>query len=192
MSIQIDVKSHGFQVDDRLFDYVTKKTGKLDRYISDLQEAKVELTHAKSARQASDRYVAQITLHGKKLMLRAEERSDDIFAAFDAALDKLQRRIERYKGKKYRGRGDGVSIAEAAMEIIEKELEEEELQEALPRIVRRKKFTLLPMDEHEAVEQSELTGHEDFFIFYNVDTDSVNVLYRRRDGSLGLIDTELG
>jgi putative sigma-54 modulation protein len=189
MSVQVDVKSHGFNVSDRLYDYVTTKTEKLDRYITDLTEAKVELTHAKSARQASDRYVAQITLHGKKLMLRAEERSDDIFAAFDAALDKIQRRIERYKGKKYRGRGDGISIAEATMEILEAEAVEED---TFPRIVRRKKFTLLPMDEHEAVEQSELTGHEDFFIFYNMDTDSVNVLYRRRDGTYGLIDTELG
>jgi putative sigma-54 modulation protein len=190
MSVQVDVKSHGFTVNDRLFDYVTTKTEKLDRYITDLHEAKVELTHAKSARQASDRYVAQITLHGKKLMLRAEERSDDIFAAFDAALDKIQRRIERYKGKKYRGRGDGVSMAEATMEILEAEAAEEE--DTAPRIVRRKKFTLLPMDELEAIEQSELTGHEDFYIFYNMDTDSVNVLYRRRDGTYGLIDTELG
>lgn len=190
MSVQVDVKSHGFVVDDRLYDYVTKKTGKLDRYISDLQEARVELTHAKSARQASDRYIAQITLHGKKLMLRAEERSDDIFAAYDAALDKVQRRIERYKGKKFRGRGDGVSMAESTMEIMEQQLSAEVEQE--PRIVRRKKFTLLPMDEYEAVEQSELTGHEDFYIFYNVNTDSVNVLYRRRDGTLGLIETELG
>jgi putative sigma-54 modulation protein len=190
MSVQVDIKSHGFTVDDRLFDYVNKKTGKLDRYISDLHEARVEMTHAKSARQASDRYVTQITVYGKKLMLRSEERSDDIYVAFDSALDKLQRRIEKYKGKRYRGRGDGVSIAEAAMEMMEKEIAEEEMEEG--QIVRRKKFTLLPMDEQEAVEQSELTGHEDFFIFYNVDTDSVNVLYRRRDGSLGLIDTELG
>jgi putative sigma-54 modulation protein len=124
------------------------------------------------------------------MMLRAEERSDDIFAAFDSALDKLQRRIERYKGKRHRGRGDGVSLAEDALNILERQAQEEE--EDLPRIVRRKKFTLLPMDELEAVEQSELTGHEDFYVFYNVDTDSVNVLYRRRDGSLGLIDTELG
>lgn len=189
MSVKVDVKSHGFEVNDRLYDYVTTKTGKLDRYISDLSEAKVELTHAKSARQASDRFVAQITLHGKKMMLRAEERSDDIFAAYDSALDKIQRRIERYKGKRYRGRGDGVSLAESTMQILEQEIAEEVDE---PRIVRRKKFTLIPMDEHEAVEQSELTGHEDFFIFYNANTASVNVLYRRRDGTLGLIDTELG
>lgn len=191
MSVQVDVKSNGFTVNDRLFDYVTTKTEKLDRYITDLHEAKVELTHAKSARQVSDRYVAQITLHGKKMMLRAEERSDDVFIAFDSALAKIQRRIERYKGKKFRGRGNGISMAEATMEILEAQVEEEDDNE-LPRIVRRKKFTLLPMDEHEAVEQSELTGHEDFFIFYNMDTDSVNVLYRRRDGTLGLIETELG
>lgn len=190
MSVKIDVKSHGFEVNDRLYDYVTKKTEKLDRYISDLQEARVELTFAKSARQASDRHIAQITLHGKKMMLRAEERSDDIFVAFDAAIEKIQRRIERYKGKKYRGRGDGVSAAEVALEEFEKAFSEDE--EEVPVIVRRKKFTLLPMDELEAIEQSALTAHEDFYVFYNMDTDSVNVLYRRRDGSLGLIDTELG
>jgi putative sigma-54 modulation protein len=190
MSVQVDVKSHGFNVDDRLYEYVTKKTGKLDRYISDLHEARVELTHAKSARQATDRHVAQITLHGKKLMLRAEERSDDIYVAFDAALDKIQRRIERYKGKKYRGRGDGVSASDVAAKEYDRAFSED--QDDTPVIVRRKKFTLLPMDEFEAIEQSELTAHEDFYIFYNMDTDSVNVLYRRRDGSLGLIDTELG
>lgn len=195
MAIQVEVKSNGFEVGDRLFDYVSTKSEKLERYISGVEEVRVELTYAKTARMASDRYVAQITLNGKKMLLRAEERADDVSAAFDLALDKLQRRIERYKGKRYRGRGDSLSMGEAAMEIIEEELAaemaEELAAESEPVIARRKKFTLYPMDELEAVEQSKLLGHENFFIFFNMDTNSVNVLYLRRDGTYGLIDTDI-
>ncbi|MGD2026605.1 MAG: ribosome-associated translation inhibitor RaiA [Anaerolineales bacterium] len=191
MAIKIEVKTNGFEIRDRLYDYVSKKAEKLERYINELEEARIELTHAKSARMASDRFVSQITLSGKKMILRAEERSDDIYAAFDASLDKIQRRIERYKGKKYRGRGDGVSMGEAAMEIIQEEIASELAEEEEPVIARRKKFILYPMDEQEAVEQSKLLGHENFFIFFNMETNSVNVLYVRRDGTYGLIDTEI-
>jgi putative sigma-54 modulation protein len=191
MAIQVEVKSNGFNLNDKLFNYVSKKAEKLERYINGVDEARVELTYAKTARMASDRFVAQITLSGKKMLLRSEERSDDVYAAFDAAIDKIQRRIERYKGKRYRGRGDSLSMGEMAMEIIEEEIAEELAEEAEPEIARRKKFTLYPMDEYEAVEQSKLLGHENFYIFFNMETNSVNVLYTRRDGTYGLIDTEL-
>jgi putative sigma-54 modulation protein len=77
-----------------------------------------------------------------------------------------------------------------AIETIEAEsIERDEAEEFI--IVRRKKFTLTPMDEAEAMEQMALLGHENFFVFYNGRTNAVNVLYRRRDGAFGLIETEL-
>ena len=82
MAVKVDIRSNGFEVRDRLFDYVNKKAGKLDRYINDLDEVRVELTYAKSAKLTTDRFVAQITLLGKKIMLRSEERADDIYPAF--------------------------------------------------------------------------------------------------------------
>jgi putative sigma-54 modulation protein len=188
MTFDIEVKARDLKIDDKLNDYVTKKVGKLDRFIKDIQEVRVELTHAKSARQATDRYVAQITLRGKGFLLRSEERTDDIFASFDTALDKIQRRIERYKGKRFRGRGDGASVREPTMEEMIDEFGDVKASD----IVRRKKFTLIPMDEREAIEQSQLLGHEDFFVFFNLNNNSVNVLYTRRDGTLGLIETEIG
>ena len=63
---------------------------------------------------------------------------------------------------------------------------------AVPLIVRRKTFTLTPMDEVEALEQLQLLGHEDFFVFYNANTNKINVLYKRRDGTYGLIDPVVG
>jgi len=188
MAFDIEIKAHKLSMDDRLHEYITKKTSKLNRYIKGIQEARVELTHVKSARQATDRYVAQITLRGKGFLLRSEERADDIYASYDKALDRIQRRIERYKGKRFRGRGDGTSVREPSMEEMIDEVGGEKAAE----IVRRKKFTLIPMDEREAIEQSQLLGHEDFFVFFNINTNSVNVLYTRRDGSYGLIETEVG
>lgn len=191
MTIKVDIKSNGFEVKDRLFDYVNKKAGKLDRYLNDLEEVKVELTYAKSSKMINDRFVAQITLLGKKIMLRSEERADDIYPAFDAAMDKIQRRIERFKGKRSRGRGDGVSVGQATLEMEQDVHLEESAVKEEPLIARRKKFILYPMDEYEAMEQSKLLGHEDFFVFFNMNTNSVNVLYTRRDGTYGLIETEM-
>jgi putative sigma-54 modulation protein len=94
-------------------------------------------------------------------------------------MDKIERQIERYKGKRQHARA-GISPSEEL-------LDEEELEENHPLIARRKKFTLVPMDEMEAVEQMNLLGHEDFFIFYNAQTSSINVLYKRRDGTYCII-----
>lgn len=187
MALDIEIFGKNMEVTDRLHDYAFSKVSKLDRYLNDINEARVDLQHAKSARNANDRQVAQITIRGKGFILRSEERADDIFAALDTAVDKMQRRIERYKGKRNRGRGDGRSAAEV-VPMPEFEIEEEEG----PIIARRKQFSLVPMDELEAIDQMELLGHENFFVFYNVNSSSVNVLYRRRDGTYGLIETDVG
>ena len=188
MTLEVDINGRSMEVTDRIRDYVTKKISKLDRYLPGIEEARVDLAYVKSARSAADRQVAQITVRGKGFILRSEERADDIFAALDTALDKMQRRIERYKGKHYRGRGDGKSAAE----IVEGAAEVEEEEAVVLEIARRKRFALTPMNEMEALEQMELLGHESFFIFYNADTSAINVLYRRRDGSYGLIEPVVG
>jgi putative sigma-54 modulation protein len=187
MALDVEVYGRNMEVTERIQDYVDKKVSKLDRYLPGVEEARVDVAYVKSARSANDRQVAQITVRGKGFILRSEERADDIFAALDTALDKLQRQIERYKGKKQRGRGDGRSAAEVA----DQPAPEEETGELGPVIARRKRFMLIPMDEMEAMEQMDLLGHENFFVFYNVNTNSVSVLYRRRDGTYGLIETEV-
>jgi putative sigma-54 modulation protein len=186
MTFPIEITGRNMDVTERLNDYVVKKVNKLDRYLNNIDEAHVDLAYIKSARSAADRQVAQITLRGKGFILRSEERSDDIFAALDTALERMQRRIERYKGKKFRGRGDGKSAAEV---VPTPPIEEEEIE--IPLIVRRKRFSVTPMDEQEAIEQMSLLGHDNFFVFYNVNTNAINVLYRRRDGSYGLIEPDL-
>lgn len=188
MTVKIDIFTKNIELTDRLNDYVMKKVEKLEKFLDEVDECRVDLTHAKTARNANDRYVAQLTLRGKGFILRSEERSDSIFSAVDAALDKIRRQIRRFKGKRGRGRGDGQTITD----VIEMpEVEAYEVEEE-PVIARHKRFMLVPMDELEAVEQMKLLGHENFFIFYNANTSEFNVLYRRRDGSYGIIIPEIG
>jgi putative sigma-54 modulation protein len=187
MALNVDIFARNMEVTTRINDYVTKKVSKLDRFLTDIDEVKIDLDFVKSARNAADRQVAQITLHGKGYTLRTEERADDIFTAIDAAIEKMQRQIERFKGKRLHGRGDGTPASEVVKEIIEPEDVDD-----TPIIARRKQFTLVPMDEMEAIEQMNMLGQESFFVFYNANTSTINVLYRRRDGKYGLIEPALG
>ena len=188
MTQKIETQARNMRLTENIRDYVEKKAAKLERHLQEIDEIRVELSHIKSARSAADRQVAQITVHGKGFMLRTEERADDIHAAFDTALDKMQRQVDRYKGKHYRGRGDGRSAAE----VMEEDLPVDETGELLPLIARRKKFVVLPMTEDEAVEQMRLLGHDNFFVFFNAEQNSIQVLYRRRNGSYGLIEPVVG
>jgi putative sigma-54 modulation protein len=184
MALDIEITTRNMELTERIQEYVNKKITKLDRFLNGIDETRIELAYVKSARNASDRHVAQITLRGRGFILRSEERSDDIFAAIDASLDKIQRQIERYKGKRQRTR-EPLSEVMAETTPVEKE-------EGHPDIARRKEFVLVPMDEQEALEQMALLGHENFFIFFNANKNNINVIYRRRDGSYGLIEPKLG
>ena len=188
MANNIEIQARNMRMTDNTREYVEKKAAKLERYLQEIDETRIELSHVKSARNANDRQVAQITIRGKGFILRTEERADDLHAAFDSAFDKLQRQIERYKGKHYRGRGDGRSAAE----MFEEEWPVDETGELLPLIAKRKKFIMMPMNEEEAIEQMRLLGHNNFFVFFNAEKNSIQVLYRRRNGSYGLIEPVIG
>ena len=190
MAVQITIHGRDLSVTPKLREYVEKKVGKLDHYLPAIVEARVDLAEVASARSAADRHVAQLTVHGPGMVLRAEERKDDLFTAIDMVMEKMHRQIERYKGKHMRGRGNGAG-AEAVAHLAEEETPEAE-EPSPRRVVRRKRFVLTPMDEAEAMEQMELLSHEDFFVFYNAESSRINVLYRRKDGDLGLIDPEIG
>ncbi len=184
MKDKVDIFVKDMDLTAEIKEYINKKIPRLDRYLDQIDETRIDLSYAKTAREASNRFVAQITLRGRGFILRAEERASEIKPAIDMVMDKIERQIERYKGKKYRSRAGATPASEMLIE--------EEVDETQPLIARRKKFTLLPMDEMEAIEQMNLLGHEDFFIFYNADTSSINVLYKRRDGTYGIIQPELG
>ena len=186
MSVKVEIFARNMDVSERLKDYVTKKASKLDRYLNEIEHVKVDLDYIKSARSATDRFIAQITVRGHKALLRTEERADEVFAAFDKSIDKMQRQMERFKGKHHRGRGEPrlATVVPAGTEL--------EAEEENSIISRRKTFDLVPMSEADALEQMRMLGHDNFFIFFNIATASINVLYHRRDGTYGLIEPKVG
>jgi putative sigma-54 modulation protein len=187
--MQLIVTGKNLEVTDWLSEYVQKKVSRLDRHLPTITDARVELS-VQNTRAAKDRQVAQITLRTKRAVLRAEESSADMFASIDAALDKIERQISSYKGKRWAKRGGANGDAETVSEAeLEAELEEETADEAT-RISRVKRFAMVPMDEEEAIDQLELLGH-DFFVFFNVNANQINVVYRRRDGAYGLIQPDI-
>ena len=191
MAQNLEIFGSEFEVTDHIREYVTKKVEKFSRHLGAIDDIRVDLAYIKAARSATDRYVAQMTVRGKGFILRSEERADDIRTAMDTAVDKLSRQIVRFKEKHTRGRGDGKTAVDAALEI-EAEALPEEAPEAAPVIARRKTFDVIPMDELEAVEHMKLLGHDNFFIFCNAKSGAINVLYRRRDGTYGLIEPYIG
>ena len=180
--MDLTITGKNLEINDTIRKYVEKKIGRLDRYLPNIIDGRVELTVAEGARAAEDRQIAQVTLRTKKVILRAEEASSDIFASIDAVFEKMQRQVDRYKGKRSAKREP-----ESAVEIAEVE---DDTSEDSPYVVRVKQFRMMPMNETEAIEQMELLGH-DFFVFFNANLNQVNVLYRRRNGEYGLIQPEL-
>ncbi|MCP4417069.1 MAG: ribosome-associated translation inhibitor RaiA [Chloroflexi bacterium] len=182
------VNGRNLEITTRLHNYVEKKTGKLDKYMPDLAGVHVDLS-ATNARNALERQVAQITIRDSRgTILRAEERSNDMFASIDAVVDKLYRQISRYRGKqrrKWRSESNEELLVEEPLPLEEDIIESDE-----PTIVRYKQFTMRPMTSEEALDQIELLGH-DFFVFFNADEQAVNVLYRRRDNNYGLLQPDM-
>jgi putative sigma-54 modulation protein len=180
--MQVTIHGRNMDITPRLRDYVEKKVTRLDRYLPTISEIRVDLS-VENTRSDSDSQVAQFTVHSKRTILRAEERTDDIYMSIDAVMDKLHRQIERYKGKRQSRKRVG---ADVTMSLPPEDLEEP----AFGEIVRVKQFEVWPMDVQEAIEQMELLGH-DFFVFYNADEAAINVVYRRTDGNYGLLQPQL-
>jgi putative sigma-54 modulation protein len=195
--MDVQIKTRDLRLTDGLQDYIESRMQKLERVHEPVIDAKLELRGEKN-RSGGEQTVAQFTIQTRQAILRTEEKDHDPHVAIDQAVDRMARQIRRFRDKKIfvpRRRRQAYANQEmltdtAAIEDPFDVLEDEDLEVDLPAPVRRKRFTVLPMDEAEAIEQMELLGH-DFFVFFNPDDGQMNVLYRRHDGDYGVIQPEL-
>lgn len=199
--MDVTIRGHNVKVTDVLESYTRKRLDKLDRYLPNIRDIRVDFSRQNTAR-GENLSIAQVTLrHGRGAILRAEEKlasneHDSFQTALNIAVDKMYRQIERFKGKrtdrKRRGRYtatvEELSIAEETptMEDYEEVITEELVYEEETEILRRKEIEVIAMNESEAIEQMELLGHN-FFMFFNDATENINVLYKRTDGGYGLL-----
>jgi putative sigma-54 modulation protein len=182
--MKIEVRTHNLHLSERLQTYVDKKIERLERYLSNVTEAHLEL--AKEGR--NEQPVAQLTIRNERgVVLRVEDKKQkDIYAAIDLVVDKMYRQIERYKTKRNRKGGDRWIDVAPELPIEDSEEQEAALE---GHVMRRKNILLSPMSEDEAIEQIELLGH-DFFVYLDGETGKTCVLYKRKDGNYGLLVTE--
>jgi len=163
--------------------YVERKLGKLSRHLPNIVGSKVEIFEEKT-KSPQQRFVVQVTVDSNGTLFRSEERGEDLFTAIDKVAATMNRQIEHYKGKQYdKGRGSSSVRGEFSEEVV--------TTQPLRKVVKVKRFAVKPMSVAEAIDQMELLGH-DFFLFFNADTEELNLLYRRKDGNYGLIEPELG
>ena len=176
--MRLTVKGKGMGVSEYLNSTVEKKAKKLERYFKEDTQVTVLLSIERSM------HICEVTVPFTGVTLRAEERSGDMYNSIDASLKKLERMIRRHRTRLEKRLHEKAYDYAAPVYAAEEEEQEEEIS-----LVRRKKFPVKPMDVAEAEAQMELLGHS-FFVFVNVETEEVNVLYKRKDGNHGLIEPD--
>ncbi len=170
--MKYNIRGNKVKVTDAINDYIKTKLSKMEKYLDDNDTVEAKTIISTKGKNQK----VEVTIWSGKYNIRAEEERDDLYASIDAVIDKLERQFKKYKGKI-----TSKKIKEDKMPEIEEYFEQNET------IVRRKEIFLKPIDEEEAITQMELLGHS-FFIFKNVDTDKINVLYKRKDGDYGVIE----
>ena len=193
MELRIFAKS--VDIDARSEDYIQKKFSRLERHLPNLSDAKLEVDRT-SSRSRSDRIVAQLTLSAGGRVLRGQERGPNLFAAVDSVTDVVDRQIRRYKGKFYRSeqtrRAARTELPDEAEPVAEDATaaDAQAHEEGPPQVVRAKRFPMRPMAVEDATIEMELLSHS-FYMFYNIESNGYNVVYRRHDGEYGVIEPTL-
>lgn len=155
------------------------KLSKFDKIFDDT--AKVTVT----ASMVKDTYILELTIFYKNTIFRVEEQNEDCWAGMDEIIEDLKKQIRKYKTKLEKSLKQS-SVDMASLELSEEDDTEEETEF---EIVKSKTIPVKPMSPDEAILQMNLLGHE-FFAYRNADTDNIDIVYRRKDGRYGLIETQ--
>lgn len=182
-SMKFIISGKNIEITPGLRDAVEQKLGKLERYFTPETEVIVTLSVEK------ERQKIEVTIPMKGNIIRSEQTSNNMYVSIDLVEEVIERQLRKYKNKlvaKSQGHptasGSGNSFKKEFFESDDESVEDDEI-----RIVRTKRFGVKPMFPEDACVQMELLGHS-FFVFCNAETDEVNVVYKRKDGSFGLIE----
>lgn len=166
------IRGQKLEVTDAIRDYAISKIDKMEKYFENPDEVSVKVVFSIRGREQK----VEITINSINFDLRSEVSHSDMYAAIDLAVDKLEQQMRKFKSK---------LMSKERVEIVYDDIiDDDDLEE----VVKRKKVYLKPMDEEETIMQMELLGHT-FFVFKDIKTEKVNVLYKRLDGAYGVIET---
>ena len=174
--MKMNIRGSKVKITSAINDYIEAKIGKLDKYLENPNDVTANVVVKVKGKDQT----VEVTIPMKKLILRAEDTHNDLYAAIDLVSDKLERQIRKNKTRLKK------RIKEINDFNIDFKVEKEEDEKG--RIVKRKLVETKPMNEEEAILQMNLLGH-DFFVFTNEATNQINILYRRKDTNYGIIET---
>ena len=173
--MKFNIHGKNIEVTDAIRGYIESKIGRLDKYFKDTDlEAIVNL------RVRGKEQIVEVTIPANKMVLRAEEKHSDLYAAVDLVSDKLERQIRKNKTKARKN---------LKQTIVFTDFEVDASEDVDNSIVKRKVVDTKPMSEEEAILQMELIGH-DFFLFKNDKTNELCVVYKREDGGYGILEAK--
>jgi putative sigma-54 modulation protein len=174
-TMQVSVIGRHIEVTDALKQYATEKFGRLDKYLPKTIQVVVTLSVVKKVHHR-----AEAVIKSNGLLIQASEETEEMYSAIDLLIEKIERRVRRYKEKlvDHKHQGNKAEVAQSPASPFE---------DRIPQIIKTKRFDLKPMHPEEAVMQMELLD-KDFFIFSNAGSGLVNVIYKRKDGNVGLIE----
>lgn len=176
--MKYNIRGEKVEITDAIKSYIEDKIGKLDKYFDNADEIVANVVIKVRGKEQK----MEITVPAMYYTLRSEESHSDLYAAIDLTVDKLERQIRKNKTK------INSKIKKTLIQNFEIDLEDS-FEEEDTKVLKRKKVDMKPMDEEEALLQMNMLGHS-FFVFKNVDTDSICVLYLRKDGNYGIIETK--
>ena len=174
--MKYNIRGDKMVITDAIKDYAETKLSKLDKYFKE-----DGITANVLARVRGNSQIVEVTIPTSKFILRSEEENEDLYAAIDLVTDKLERQIRKNKTRLNKNIKDNIKEFNFDYELKDNE-------EADEKIVKRKNIEMKPMDEEEAILEMELLGHN-FFVYKDMDTDKICVIYKRKDGNYGLIET---
>ncbi len=183
--MQFNITFRNLDATDALKDYARDRVERVNKYLDRPTEAHVTLS--------LERYLhhADIGIHAGPFFLRGREKSQDMYASIDMAMDKIERQIKRYKEKLKAHKGgphhNSDFLPRVKHDVIAVEPEATSPEEALPRVIKSSELVAQSMSINEAVMQMDLMNN-DFFVFTNAESKQINVVYRRKDGHYGLIE----
>ncbi len=178
--MKYDVRGDKLIVTDAIKSYIDEKLGRLKRYFKEPEKITARVILKVRGRDQ----IIEVTIPTNLFTLRSEESHYDLYAAIDLVIDKLERQLVKNKSKMQKN-ASKVKNNEFRFENIDEYEDTEEKR----TIVKRKKLDTKPMGEEEAILQMNLVGH-DFFIYRDAETNEIDVLYRRKDGNYGIIETK--
>jgi len=178
--MELNIRGDKIKITKAMKDYIEEKISKLDKYLEKSKDVKANVI----VKVKGHEQTIEITIPLKSFILRSEETQEDFYAAVDKTIDKLERQVRKNKTRLMTKHEKASYDFNFDSIVVDKKEEKED-----HKVVKRKTIEVKPMSEEEAILQMDLLGHQ-FFMYKDSETMDIAVVYKRKDGNYGVLESE--